>query len=202
MLDRAAAHDDPANLLTQDSGSEQTSGRKRDFQAILARTYTAHHPAGFSYRLEDQADALARALDAAGVRDAEVIAHSMGGAVAIALATRRPDLVSRLLVAEAPLDPVPPPAPGSVGVTSYTETEFATGGMALFLEQVDPTWRATMRLGDPVALHRSAFALRAGTTPSARHLLMDLPIPACSWSAAGPCRRQEGRNWRQPGCGW
>jgi hypothetical protein len=46
MLDRAAAHDDPANLLTQDSGSEQTSGRRRDFQAILARTYTAHHPVG------------------------------------------------------------------------------------------------------------------------------------------------------------
>lgn len=46
MLDRAAAHDDPANLLTQDSGSEQTSGRRRDFRAILARIYTAHHPVG------------------------------------------------------------------------------------------------------------------------------------------------------------
>ena len=32
-------------------------------------------------------------------------AHSMGGSVAIMLASRRPDLVSRLVVAEANLDP-------------------------------------------------------------------------------------------------
>jgi pimeloyl-ACP methyl ester carboxylesterase len=53
-------------------------------------------PAGFGYRIDDHADALARALDAAGITDAEVIGHSMGGAVTIALASRRPDLVSRL----------------------------------------------------------------------------------------------------------
>jgi pimeloyl-ACP methyl ester carboxylesterase len=134
-------------------------------------------PDTFSYRLEDQADALARALDGTGVAGADVIAHSMGGAVAIVLAARRPDLVARLLLAEAPLDPVPPPAAGSVGVTTFTETEFASGGMAEILGQVGPEWAATMRLSDPVALHRSAFALRAGTVPGARELLMDLPIP-------------------------
>ncbi|GAA4237205.1 alpha/beta hydrolase [Streptosporangium album] len=134
-------------------------------------------PANFSYRLDDHADALARALDSAGISDAEVIGHSMGGAVTIALASRRPDLVSRLILAEATLDPVPPPAPGNVGITSFTEAEFTTGGMAQILDQVGPLWAATMRLADPTALHRSAFGLRAGTSPTARKLLMALPIP-------------------------
>ncbi|MGW8762767.1 alpha/beta fold hydrolase [Streptomyces sp. NPDC055815] len=134
-------------------------------------------PADFGYRLEDHADALARALDAAGVVGAEVVAHSMGGAVAIVLAGRRPDLVSRLVLAEPALDPVPPPARGTVGVTTFTEAEFADGGMARFLERVEPLWAATMRLADPVALHRSAFGLRAGATPSARTLLAELTIP-------------------------
>ncbi|MEV4509553.1 alpha/beta hydrolase [Dactylosporangium sp. NPDC049525] len=134
-------------------------------------------PAGFGYRLEDHADALARALDAAGITGAEVIGHSMGGAVTVVLAGRRPDLVSRLVLAEAPLDPVPPPAAGSVGITTFTEAEFAAGGMAQILDQVGPQWAATMRLADPVALHRSAFGLRAGTSPTVRAQLMTLPVP-------------------------
>lgn len=134
-------------------------------------------PAGFSYRLDDHADALARALDAAGITGAEVIGHSMGGAVTVALAARRPDLVSRLVLVEATLDPVPPPAAGSVGITTFTEAEFAAGGMTRILDQVGPLWAATMRLADPVALHRSAFGLRAGTSPTAREHLTALPIP-------------------------
>ncbi|AWS41708.1 alpha/beta fold hydrolase [Streptosporangium sp. 'caverna'] len=134
-------------------------------------------PAEFGYRLDDHADALARAMDGAGVGDAEVIGHSMGGAVTIALAVRRPDLVSRLILAEATLDPVPPPAPGSVGITSFTEAEFAAGGMDRILDQVGPSWAATMRLADPTALHRSAFGLRAGAGPTTRELLTNLRIP-------------------------
>jgi len=134
-------------------------------------------PAGFGYRLDDHATALAGALDRAGVAGAEVIGHSMGGAVAIALASRRPDLVSRLVLAEATLDPVPPPTPGHVGVTTFSEAEFSAGGMTQILHQVGPQWAATMRLADPVALHRSAFGLRAGTDPAARSRLMELPIP-------------------------
>lgn len=55
--------------------------------------------------------------------------------------------------------------------------EFAAGGMTQILDQVGPQWAATMRLADPIALHRSAFGLRAGTQPTVRQLLMELPIP-------------------------
>ena len=62
-------------------------------------------PTDFGYTLEDHADALATALKATDVDAADVIAHSMGGSVAILLATRHPDLVGRLVLVDANLDP-------------------------------------------------------------------------------------------------
>lgn len=134
-------------------------------------------PADFGYSLEDHASALAAALDEAGVRGGEIVGHSMGGAVAIVLAHRRPDLVSRLVVTEANLDPNPPVKAGSSGIASYSEKEFVDGGgFARVLERVGPGWSATMRLADPLALHRSARGLVLGTRPTMRRMLMELPV--------------------------
>ncbi|MEV5971045.1 alpha/beta hydrolase [Streptomyces sp. NPDC051921] len=130
-------------------------------------------PADFGYTLEDHADALAAVLDASGVRGGVLAGHSMGGAVVIVLADRRPDLVSRLVVTEANLDPFPHPGAGSRGIASYTEDEFVRGdGFARVLERVGPTWAATMRLADPLALHRTATHLVRGTEPAMRELLI------------------------------
>lgn len=131
-------------------------------------------PADFGYALDDHADALAAALDAAGVRGAELVAHSMGGSVALVLAHRRPDLVSRLVLTEANLDAFPPAAAGSSGIASYTEEEFVGGGYARVLEKVGSVWAATMRLADPRALHRSAVGLRRGSEPVMREILLGL----------------------------
>ncbi|WP_369374112.1 alpha/beta fold hydrolase [Streptomyces sp. cg36] len=134
-------------------------------------------PAHFGYSLEDHADALGAALDAAGVSGAELVGHSMGGAVAIVLAARRPDLVSRLVLTEANLDPNPAPTAGSSGIAAYTEEAFVDGGgFQAVLDRVGPLWAATMRLADPRALHRTALALVRGTEPTMRRLLMALPI--------------------------
>ncbi|MEU6844572.1 alpha/beta hydrolase [Streptomyces sp. NPDC046716] len=134
-------------------------------------------PADFGYTLEDHADALAAALDAAGVSGAEIVGHSMGGAVAIVLAHRRGDLVSRLVVTEANLDPHPPRTAGSSGIASYEEDAFVTGGgHARVLEHVGPLWAATMRLTDPLALHRSAVGLVRGTEPTMRDMLETLEV--------------------------
>ncbi|MFE9557168.1 alpha/beta fold hydrolase [Streptomyces sp. NPDC006692] len=134
-------------------------------------------PADFGYSLEDHADALAAALDAAGAAGAELVAHSMGGAVAIVLADRRPDLVARLLLTEANLDPNPVPTAGSSGIATYGEDEFVHGGgFAAVLARVGPLWAATMRLADPLGLHRTARGLVRGTEPTMRELLMKLPV--------------------------
>ncbi|MFF3906775.1 alpha/beta fold hydrolase [Streptomyces sp. NPDC001848] len=132
-------------------------------------------PADFAYSLEGHADALAAALDAARVTGAEVVAHSMGGSVAVVLAHRRPDLVTRLVLIEANLDPNPPIGAGSSGIAAYTEDEYVdNGGHARVLQKVGPSWAATMRLADPRALHRTATHLVRGTNPTMRRMLEGL----------------------------
>lgn len=133
-------------------------------------------PEHFGYTLEDHADALAAALDAAGLTGAELIAHSMGGAVALVLAGRRPDLVSRLVLTEGNLDAFPPATAGSSGIASYEEDDFVDGGHAHVLRKVGPRWAATMRLADPRALHRTAVGLRRGSDPVMRTLLEGLEV--------------------------
>lgn len=136
-------------------------------------------PTGFDYTLEAHADALAEALASAGVTGAELIAHSMGGSVAIVLAARHPHLVSRLVLVDANLDPIPrvPGSGGSSGIAAYSEQEFLAGGWEEVRDRVGPHWWSTMRLAGREALHRSAVNLTRGTVPTMRELLLDLKIP-------------------------
>jgi pimeloyl-ACP methyl ester carboxylesterase len=57
-------------------------------------------PAKANYSLTAQADRIAAVLDTLNVRDAVLVAHSMGGAEAFRLAYRRPDLVRGLVSIE------------------------------------------------------------------------------------------------------
>ncbi|SEG83096.1 Pimeloyl-ACP methyl ester carboxylesterase [Nonomuraea solani] len=136
-------------------------------------------PEDFTYTLEAHADALAEALRKAGVAGASVIAHSMGGAVAIDLAARHPELVAGLILVDANLDPYSPALvlPGGSGIASYTEEEFVAEGWKEVRDRVGPHWWSTMRLADLRGLHRTAAGLAKGTTPPMRELLMGLPIP-------------------------
>ncbi|WP_310717031.1 alpha/beta fold hydrolase [Streptomyces lydicus] len=136
-------------------------------------------PTDFDYTLESHADALATALTAAGVADAELVAHSMGGSVALVLAARHPHLVSRLVLVDANLDPIEPRrgAGGSSGIAAWAEQEFLAGGWQDVRDRVGPHWWSTMRLAGREALHRSAVHLVRGTTPTLREILLRLPIP-------------------------
>ena len=63
------------------------------------------------YSIEDQAGLVAQALARLGVRDAEVVGHSLGGPVSIALAEQSPQLVDRLVT----IDSIPDDSYGDVG---------------------------------------------------------------------------------------
>jgi pimeloyl-ACP methyl ester carboxylesterase len=63
------------------------------------------------YSIENQASLLAQALARLGVRDAEIVGHSLGGPVAVALAEQSPRLVDRLVL----IDSVPDSSYGDVG---------------------------------------------------------------------------------------
>lgn len=153
-------------------------------------------PVDFPYTLEAHADAVAEALRAAGVAAAEVIGHSMGGSVALALADRHPGLVARLVLVDANLDPLTPAAGalGSSGIAAWTEQEFVAGGWRRVRDRVGPQWWATMRLAGLTALHRSATQLGRGTRPlTMRELLLRLDLPrSCLRPAAdGPLRGEQ-----------
>lgn len=54
------------------------------------------------YSVPNQADLIAQALAKLGVSDAEVVGHSLGGAVAVALAQQSPALVNRVFIVDTP----------------------------------------------------------------------------------------------------
>ncbi len=64
------------------------------------------------YSMPEQADLVAEALGRLGVRDAEVVGHSLGGPISIALAERSPQLVDRLVI----MDSGPETDSGDLGV--------------------------------------------------------------------------------------
>ncbi|MFF2080679.1 alpha/beta fold hydrolase [Kitasatospora sp. NPDC058162] len=136
-------------------------------------------PTDFGYTLEEHADTVAAAVAAAGLRRVEVVAHSMGGAIAIVLAHRHPGLVSRLVLVDANLDPIAPDPEriGSSGIAGYTEAEFLAGGRAEVAERVGPSWWSTMRLAGPEGLYRSAAHLARGSEPTMRAMLLGLDLP-------------------------
>jgi len=63
------------------------------------------------YSIPEQADLVAAALGRLGVREAEVVGHSLGGPVSIALAEQSPELVDRLVI----IDSIPDTSYGDVG---------------------------------------------------------------------------------------
>ena len=135
-------------------------------------------PTDFGYTLEEHASAVASVLDHESLRGVDVVGHSMGGSIGIVLATRRPDLVGRLVVAEPNLDRAEPAvdALGSQWIAAQGEEGYARGGHDR-LGRDDPDWGVTLRICAPFAVYRSAVSLIAGTEPSLRDLLRALPIP-------------------------
>jgi pimeloyl-ACP methyl ester carboxylesterase len=63
------------------------------------------------YSIEDQADLVAQALGQLGVRHAEVVGHSLGGPVTMALTEQSPQLVDRMVL----IDSIPDTSYGDVG---------------------------------------------------------------------------------------
>ena len=154
------------------TAAEPVLARRRVLMIDFLGFGISDRPAGFGYTLEDHADSIARGLDALGVSGADVIAHSMGGGVAVVLADRRPDLVGRLVLAEPSLRPSARPL-----VEPFTEETFVQSGFQQELVAVGPQWAATMRLADPVALYRTEMALGRGMTTMLDEVLLTLAVP-------------------------
>jgi pimeloyl-ACP methyl ester carboxylesterase len=136
-------------------------------------------PGDFGYALEDHAGTVWQLLDHLSLKGCAVFGHSMGGAVAITLAALRPDLVSRLILAEGNLDP----GGGSISksIAAQSEHEFQARGHQALLERLPAVGFITsvgpFRVCAPHGLYRSAVGLSKGTHPTMRERLYGLRMP-------------------------
>ena len=156
--------------------------RLRDHRSILIDLLgygSSDRPEGYSYSMEEQAETVASLLESLGLKNTALIGHSMGGSIAILLAHGRPDLISRLIVAEGNLDP----GPGFVSgrITSMSERAFVDEGYDLLISEIRSNgfydYAGAVRAADPVGLHRSATELIADRTPTYREMFYQLEIP-------------------------
>jgi pimeloyl-ACP methyl ester carboxylesterase len=142
-------------------------------------------PDHFGYNLEEHASSLSGLMDHIGSRQYVLVGHSMGGAVAIELATRRPDLVTQLVLAEANLD-----AGGgmlSTNIAKMKESDFIANGHQELIDNrrnaaIDGDTGASIALGvwqiaSPIGFHRSAVSLVKGTQPIMWDQLVKMSIP-------------------------
>lgn len=142
-------------------------------------------PDAWGYAIEAQADLVAGILATLDLPAVTLVGHSMGGSVAIALASRHPDRVVRLIAAEPALDPGTGTLSGHIARQS--EAAFVARGFDRLryqthrqAERGDPVARhvrETLARVSPVALHRSAVSLRADRSPTFRAQLERLAIP-------------------------
>ena len=121
----------------------------------------------FDHSVENHARSVAAVLDYEGAKGCTIIGHSMGGTVGIMLAILRPDLVSKLIAAEANISPGGGAA--TRRIASYSEIEYMNEGHQTYLEEFRKAERQGNALAafihtawskaDPAGLYKSSVAL-------------------------------------------
>jgi pimeloyl-ACP methyl ester carboxylesterase len=166
-------------------------------------------PLDFGYRLEDHARTIIALIDTLGLRDCGLVGHSMGGGVAIYVATARASIVSLLIMAEGHID-----AGGEALLDGQTEDQFVERGFRELLEaqsieaEAQPGGLRAAHLGitrliEPRAIHREAVSMEDETSPSIHSLLRDLTMPR--WYLQGEASDPEPdlqRDLEAMGVGW
>lgn len=134
---------------------------------------------------ENQAAIVASLLDRLGITRAPIVAHSMGGSIAILLAESRPDLISRLIVAEPLL--VPEQSALGKSVAKRTEAWFVDRGFAMLQlatrrqaargDLAAAGFLKPLACANPAIMHRSAASLLKHRSPAFQHRLEGLSLP-------------------------
>jgi pimeloyl-ACP methyl ester carboxylesterase len=135
-------------------------------------------PSRFPYTVDAHADVVAHLVRALSLPSCDLFGHSMGGAIAIAAATRLGGIVSALVLSEPNLDPGG--GAFSRAIASGTEAAYIGGGHEEQVRQAERSgnlvWAGSMRLSSPLAVHREACSLVQGSRPSWREILYRLPM--------------------------
>jgi pimeloyl-ACP methyl ester carboxylesterase len=157
-------------------------GRRSLLIDFLGHGYS-DKPSHFAYGIEDHARTIVALIDSMGLSECGLVGHSMGGAVAVHVATARATIVSLLIMAEGNLD-----AGGGVRLGGQTEDQFVERGFGELIEaqskeaEAQPDGLRAAHLGitrlvEPRAIHREAVSIERRADPSVRSLLGKLKMP-------------------------
>jgi pimeloyl-ACP methyl ester carboxylesterase len=140
-------------------------------------------PLRFSYSVDGHAQVVASLIAQLSVGPCALVGHSLGGSIALRVASAWPQWVSRLLVAEANLESGPLEGSNAVfsrSVACQTDPEYCATGYRNTLAWADremPALALQLRRAAPQAIYRSAVSLVAGATPTWMEQLLTLSIP-------------------------
>jgi pimeloyl-ACP methyl ester carboxylesterase len=138
-------------------------------------------PSGFGYSIEDHARCIVALIGHLRLAELDLFGHSMGGAVAITAARMLAGRLRRLVLGEPNLEPGGGFFSRRIG--AMTEPDYIAGGHEALVQasrtEGNGIWAASLAISAPYAVHRSACSLIAGSSPSWREMLADLPQPRC-----------------------
>lgn len=139
-------------------------------------------PDDFSYDLREQGACLAALLDDAGIERADIVAHSLGGVVAVLFALAYPDRVRTLVLAEANL--VASNAKISRRIVEYGDEQRFAAAFESFIgyynRRHSPAayrFYLTLVQTTPIALFRGAASMLARVDDDFYRAYLALPLP-------------------------
>jgi pimeloyl-ACP methyl ester carboxylesterase len=136
-------------------------------------------PLDFGYTVADHAGVLLDFLDGLALDSVDVFGHSMGGAIAIELATRLGQRLRRLVLSEPNLDA----GGGFVSklIAAQSEADYVAQGHADMVrasrQQGAHVWAGSLAVMLPQATYRQSMSLVEGGSPSWRDQLATLAVP-------------------------
>ena len=132
-------------------------------------------PAGFSYTTTALAHVLDAMLQDIAPDGCYLFGHSMGGSIAIELATMQPTRIHGLVVSEPNLS-----GGGgtfSRGIASLDESSFVSGIYPTLATNASSPWSGSVAVTSPYAIWREARSLVRGVTPSWMKQFCTLKMP-------------------------
>ncbi|WP_455679375.1 alpha/beta fold hydrolase [Streptococcus sp.] len=137
-------------------------------------------PERFDYRISSHVTYLKDFIETLNLANLTVFGHSLGGPIAIELASICSDRVEKLILSEPNLDSSTFGS-SSFEIASFSEKEFIEFGFCKVLAESknsgNSMWAVTLAQWSPYAVHRmSVNAVQGGKTPW-RQMLYDLNLP-------------------------
>lgn len=137
-------------------------------------------PDGFPYTVEDHAQYLAGFIKDLGLEPFILFGHSLGGAVALALADKLGNRLHQIILSEPNLDKS---SEGSTSkhIADFTMQGFMSGGYDSLVKDCckggNPMWAASLSIWSPKAAYLISRSAAIGGDPSWRSILYALKCP-------------------------